>query len=55
MILKKKKDKIYEQDDFDNFIIQPVYKRGDLIDAIKIILEFKMVIDKIVTIIKLKK
>ena len=38
--IKKNKDKIYEQDDFNNFIIQPTYKRGDLIDATKIILEF---------------
>ena len=29
MILKKNKDKIYEQDDFNNFVIQPGYKRGD--------------------------
>ena len=27
--IKKNKDKIYEQDDFNNFIIQPGYKRGD--------------------------
>ena len=37
MILKKNKDKIYEQDDFNNFVIQPGYKRGDLLDAVKII------------------
>ena len=37
MILKKNKDKIYEQDDFNNFVIQPGYKRGDLFDAVKII------------------
>ena len=27
--IKKNKDKIYEQDDFNNFVIQPGYKRGD--------------------------
>ena len=38
--IKKDKNKIYEQDDFNNFVIQPSYKRGDLIDATKFILEF---------------
>ena len=37
---KKNKDKIYEQDDFCNFVIQPGYKRGDLLDAVKIIINF---------------
>ena len=43
-ILKKYRDKIYEQDDFSNFVIQPGYKRGDLLDAIKIILNFNEVL-----------
>ena len=43
-ILKKNKDKIYEQDDFDNFFIQPGYKRGDLVDAVKIIIGYNEVI-----------
>ena len=38
--IKKNKDKLYEQDDFNNFVIQPGHKRVDLIDAAKIILEF---------------
>ena len=42
--IKKNKDKIYEQDDFNNFIIQPGYKRGDLTDATKLILEFNELI-----------
>ena len=42
--IKKNKDKIYKQDDFKNFIIQPVHKRGDLTDATKIILEFNELI-----------
>ena len=42
--IKKNKDKIYEQDDFNNFIIQPGYKRGDLIDATKITLGFNELI-----------
>ena len=43
MILKKI-DKIYEQDEFDNFVIQPGYKRGDLLDAVKIIINFNEVL-----------
>ena len=31
--------KIFEQDEYREFVIQPAYKRGDLEDAIKIILE----------------
>ena len=31
--------KIFEQDEYSEFVIQPAYKRGDLEDAIKIILE----------------
>ena len=38
--IKKNKDKLYEQGDFHNFVIQPGYKRVDLIDAAKLILEF---------------
>ena len=37
--IKKNEDKIYERDRF-KYIIQPAHKRGDLTDAIKIILEF---------------
>ena len=42
--IKKNRDKIYEQDDFSKNIIQPAYKRGDLLDAVKIILEFNEVL-----------
>ena len=38
--IEKNKDQIYEQDDFSNFVIQPGYKRGDLLDAVKIIINF---------------
>ena len=37
--IKKNNDKIYEQE-YSKFVIKPAYKRGDLIDAVKIILEF---------------
>ena len=36
--IKENRDKIYEQDDFSNFVIKPGYKRGDLLDAVKIII-----------------
>ena len=37
---KENRDKRYKQDDFYNFVILPGYKRVDLLDATKIILEF---------------
>ena len=36
---EKNQDKLYEQDDFYNFAIQPGDKRVDLLDAAKIILK----------------
>ena len=42
--IKKNRDKLYEQDDFNNFIIQPGYKLIDLTDAAKIVLEFNEVL-----------
>ena len=44
MILKKNKDKLNERDDFHNFVIQPNYKRVDLIDAVNVILGFNKTI-----------
>ena len=38
--IKKTKEKLYKQDDFHKFLIQPNYKRVDLIDTTKLILEF---------------
>ena len=42
--IKTNRDKIYEQDESSKFVIEPTYKRGDLLDAIKIILEFNEVL-----------
>ena len=42
--VKKNKDKIYEQDDSSNYIIQPIYKRSDLNSAIDVILNFNEII-----------
>ena len=33
------KDKIFEQDKYGKFVIQPSYKRGDLLDTVKAILK----------------
>ena len=41
---KKNKDKLYEKDDFNNFVTQPRCKRIDLIHSFKIILEFNEII-----------
>ena len=45
--IKKNRDKLYEQDDFNNFIIQPGCKLIDLIDAARIVLEFNEVVSLI--------
>ena len=42
--IKKNKDKLSEEDDFHNLVIQPAHKRIDLIDAAKLILEFNEII-----------
>ena len=43
-MLKKNRDKIYEQDDFSNFVIQLAYKGGDLLNAVKTIINFNEVL-----------
>ena len=47
--IKTNKDKIFEQDYFDNFVIHPGYRRGDLLDAVKIILKYNEVIQSDLT------
>ena len=42
--IKKNRDKIYEQDDSSNYVIQQIYKRSDLISAIDVILNFNEII-----------
>ena len=37
--IKNNRGKIFEQDEYSKFVIQPAYKLGDLKDAIKTILE----------------
>ena len=43
------RDKIFEQDEFNKFIIQPSYKRGDLLDTVKAILGFNETIQPYLT------
>ena len=38
--IEENKDKIFDQDEFNKFVIQQAYKRRDLDDTVKIILEF---------------
>ena len=38
--INKNKDKLYEQDDFGDWVIQPCDRRIDLKDAIDLILDF---------------
>ena len=37
---KINRDNIFEQDEDSKFVVQPPYKRGDLLDAVKVILQF---------------
>ena len=38
--IEKNKDKFFEQDEFSKFVVEASHTRGDLVDAVKIILEF---------------
>ena len=38
--IKKNRDKLYEQDNFNNWMIQPSDRHIDLIDTVKLILGF---------------
>ena len=38
------KDKIFELDKYGKFVIQPSYKRGDLLDTVKAILKFSEIL-----------
>ena len=38
--ISKNKEKIYKQNDYFNFVIQPIDQRINLIDAIRLILDF---------------
>ena len=43
-ILKLKKDKSFGEDEYNKFVIQQTHKRGDLCDAVKIVLEINVLL-----------
>ena len=43
------RDKIFKQDKYGKFVIQPAYKRGGLLDVVKIILKFNKTIQPYLT------
>ena len=44
--IEKNRDKTFEQDDFNQFVIKQGYKRGDLNDAVKMLLNFNKIIQR---------
>ena len=44
-----KKDKIYEQDKYCQYVIQPPHKRTDLFDTVKVLLDFNKTIHPYLT------
>ena len=38
------RDKIFEQDEFNKFVIKQAHKRGDLLDTVRVILRFNEVL-----------
>ena len=42
--IEKSKDKIFEQDRYGKLVIQPTYKRDDLLDVVRVILRFNEVL-----------
>ena len=48
--IKKNEDKTFEQDEFSKFVIKRAYKRRDLLDTVKIILQFNETIQPYLTL-----
>ena len=44
-----KRDKMFEQDKYSKRVIQPPHKRDDLLDTVKVILEFNKTIQPYLT------
>ena len=38
------RDKIFEQDEFNKFVIKQAYKRDDLLDTVRVILKFSEIL-----------
>ena len=49
-LIETNKDKIFQQDKFNIWAIKPPHKRGDLLDAVKVILEFNKTIQPYLTL-----
>ena len=47
-LIETKKDRIYEQE-YSKFVIQPIHKRGDLVDTVKVTLDFNKTIQPYLT------
>ena len=47
--IKINRDKIFEQDKFSKFVIEPAHKRGDLLDIVKAIQQFNKTIQPYLT------
>ena len=43
--IKENEDKLFERDEFSKFVIEPAHKRRDLLDAVKLILQFNETIE----------
>ena len=48
--IKKTEDKIFEQDEFDKFIYQSSHKRVNVLDTVKVILQFNETIQSDLTL-----
>ena len=48
-MIKIKKDKIFEQDDYSQYVIQLAHKRDDLLDTVKVIQQFNKTIQPYLT------
>ena len=44
-----KKDKTFEQDEYSQYVIQPGYKRDNLLDTVKVIQQFNKTIQPYLT------
>ena len=42
--IEKRKDKLFEQDEYSQYVIQPAHKRDDLLDTVKVIQKFNKTI-----------
>ena len=47
--IEENKDKIFEEDEYSKFVIQPPHKCGDLLDVVKVIQQFSKTIQPYLT------